>query len=41
MKAIRMINDLCLFSANEDLDEVSTSEMKWVWGSVWKFCGHP
>ncbi|XP_078334687.1 immunoglobulin-binding protein 1-like [Crassostrea virginica] len=30
MKAIRMINDLCLFSANEDLDEVSTSEMKYL-----------
>ncbi|KAK3097279.1 hypothetical protein FSP39_008305 [Pinctada imbricata] len=29
-KAIRMINDLCLFSDNEDLDEVPSSELKYL-----------
>eukprot|EP00105_Crassostrea_gigas_P006505 XP_011420490.1 PREDICTED: immunoglobulin-binding protein 1 [Crassostrea gigas] len=28
IKAIRMVNDLGLFSTNEDLDEVATNEIK-------------
>lgn len=27
--AIRMVNELSLFSSNEDLDEVATNELRW------------
>ncbi|XP_062575460.1 immunoglobulin-binding protein 1-like [Saccostrea cucullata] len=30
MKAIRMVNELCLFSSNEEIEEVATNEIKYL-----------